>query len=246
LGGAVQLLPKLGRRPQQCLRQETAIDERLTAVGEVEEVRRLGIGRRTDCRASQCRVSLLQVALGAGFERSLEPWRDAGQQPGDSLQVRVLPPGKLVLAGGLHRHVPLQSAASQVFKHRLGQSGKQAGPVYAVTRRGWLRKALRQPCGAQTGDCLKRCAAVGHRVGGSISHYVTARLLGKSLHATQDRRANGSRVRYREPGMCCADPILGLRWADSVLSKRTAPSPRGSEGTALFSAKTITSASRPP
>jgi len=86
LGGAVQLLQKLGGRPQQCLRQETAIDERLTAVGEVRKSGDWGsVAERID-RRRQCRVSLLQVALGAGFKRSLEPWRDAGQQPGDSLR----------------------------------------------------------------------------------------------------------------------------------------------------------------
>src|SRR5256885_9973903 len=70
----------------------------------------------------------LLLLLRFGFIQSpgCEPRRDSGKQPAKSLQMRIFPS---IGIRCLHRHVLLQLAPGQVFKHRPGQSLEHSKPV---------------------------------------------------------------------------------------------------------------------
>ena len=139
--------------------EEAAIDQRLAAFVEIEEVGRLRIDRRTEGPPGLRG----QVGRIAAFQ----PWREATQQAAQRFQVRIAGAFGGVAGGALHRHGALQRSGCQMGEHRTGQSTRHGGPIGAVVfglRSGRQGRGGRhpQPCGR-----LQEAAPSGHTAAAS-------------------------------------------------------------------------------
>ena len=154
LRAVVEFRPQFAGGAQEGLRQETAIDNRLVAIGIVQEIGRSGVSRGTDGVAGEAGASLLPVAFRTAGERGFEPRRHARQESRDGLQVGELAPGGFRAGGALHGHIALQRAGGQIDQHGLRQPGEQPDPVIAAGCRGLRRGAGYLRGGAHSGHRL--------------------------------------------------------------------------------------------
>ena len=135
---------------------------------EIEEVGRLRVRARADRLPRQPCVALLQVAFRPRVEPRLQPWRDAGEQAPDGLQVSHFAPLGDVAGDALHRHISLQRPRREVAQDGFGHFRHGPHPILAVGFRGLGRRLCSGGRGSSPRDGLQKCTSMIH-VGISVA-----------------------------------------------------------------------------
>ena len=156
----VQAIPERSRCAQHALRQKGCVDERLTIAGEVQTIARCGIDGASDRALRQGRILRAQrsfrgVAVGRRWSHrhriycgQLDPWRDAGEQSPERLEVGHRPPIRARCL--FDRHSRLERPAREIRQYGIGEAPHDRHPELPILpprirtrylRAGWLLHA---------------------------------------------------------------------------------------------------------